>query len=83
MEDLALDREIILKQILRKSLGRAWNGLIWQRIALLNTIMNLPAPEMRDFLEYLRIYYLFKNESFPWRCFSVSYGRVSTVYFPK
>jgi len=83
LEDMVLDGKIILKQTLRKSLGRAWNGLIWQRIALVNTVMNLRSPEMRDFLEYLRIYYLFKNELFPWRWFSVSYDTVSTVYFPK
>jgi len=83
LEDLVLDGKIILKQILMKPLGRAWNGLIWQMIALLNTVMNLWAPEMREFLEYLSIYYLFKNESFPWRWFSVNYDRVSTVYFPK
>ena len=63
MEDLGLDSKIILKQILIKSFGRAWSGLIWQGIALVNTVMTLRVPEIRGFLEFMRIYYHFKNES--------------------
>jgi hypothetical protein len=33
LEELGVDRRILLKRILRKSVGLAWTGIIWLRIA--------------------------------------------------
>jgi len=49
LEDLVVDGRIILKLIVKKLDGEAWNGLLWLRVwtmwqALANTVMNLQVP---------------------------------------
>jgi len=46
LEDLEVDGRVILKQILKKSIRRAWSELIWLRIgAVVNAAMNLRIPK--------------------------------------
>jgi hypothetical protein len=45
LDDLNIDRRIILKGMLKKYDGRAWTGLIWLSTGTsMNTIMSLQVP---------------------------------------
>jgi hypothetical protein len=43
LEDTCIDRRIILKWIVKKSVGKTWTGLIWLRRGTVggNAVMNL------------------------------------------
>ena len=44
LEDLCVDGRIMLKVIVKQSVGRDWSGSVWLRIGTGDAVMNLRVP---------------------------------------